>query len=441
MPAQNKILSLSDLTHEIWKTIEENFTQSFWIKAEMNKLNFYRQSGHAYPELVEKEKGKIVAQMRCNLWKDEYQHINAKFLRVLKEPLKDGIKILFHAEVKFDPVHGLALRILDIDPSYTLGDLEMEKQQTIDRLRAENLFDANKQLDFPLLPKRIAIISDRTSKGYSDFIHVINGNEWNYGFSLELFSATLQGDNAVYTVIEQLKEIRRLKNNFDAVVIVRGGGADIGLSCYNNYNLAKEITLFPLPVLTGIGHSTNETVCEMIAYDNAITPTKLAEYLIQYFHNFSNIVTDAEKIITNFSAGLISAGKNKFATTIKSFQSATKHILVKNKNDLDNLLQSVSVQSKFFVQKENEKLIRASKNISANTNLFFQHKNNSLDFIQKNVINLSPEMVLKRGYSITMFNGKSVKNIDEIKPGDILETKIADGIMSSNVFNKSKTNE
>jgi exodeoxyribonuclease VII large subunit len=151
MPAQNKIFSLSDITHGIWKTIAENFTQSFWIKAEMNKLNFYRQSGHAYPELVEKENGKIVAQMRCNLWKEDYQKINAKFLRVLKEPLKDGIKIFFNAEVTYDPVYGLSLRILDIDPSYTLGDLEVEKQQTIDRLHDENCFDANKLLHFPLL--------------------------------------------------------------------------------------------------------------------------------------------------------------------------------------------------------------------------------------------------------------------------------------------------
>jgi exodeoxyribonuclease VII large subunit len=136
---------------------------------------------------------------------------------------------------------------------------------------------------------------------------VISTNEWNYAFSLQLFSATLQGDNAVYTITEQLKEIKRLKNNFDVFVIVRGGSADIGLSCYNNYNLAKEIAIFPIPVLTGIGHSTNETVCEMISYDNAITPTKLAEYLIQHFHNFSNTVNDAEKIFNNFSADLISA--------------------------------------------------------------------------------------------------------------------------------------
>ena len=438
MPAQHKILSLSDLTHEIWKTIAENFTQSFWIKAEMNKLNFYRQSGHAYPELVEKEKGKVVAQMRCNLWKDDYLNINAKFLRVLKEPLKDGIKILFNAEVTYDPVYGLSLRIIDIDPSYTLGDLELEKQQTIDRLRAKNLFDTNRQLPFQLLPKRIAIISDRTSKGYSDFIHVINGNEWDYHFSLQLFSATLQGDNAVNTIIEQLKAIKRIKENFDTVVIVRGGGADIGLSCYNNCKLAEEIALFSLPVLTGIGHSTNETVCEMISYKNAITPTKLAEHLIQYFHNFSNTVHDAQRIIENFAVGLIRAEKNKFATTTKTFQSATKHLLVKNKNDLSILLQSVSVQSKFFVQKENEKLIQSSKTISSNASLFLQNKKSSLDFTEKNVINLSPEMVLKRGFSITLFNGKSVKSIDDIKPGDILETKIADGTISSNIFDKLK---
>jgi len=419
VPAQNKILSLSDLTHEIWKTIAENFTQGYWIKAEMNKLNFYRQSGHAYPELVEKENGKLVAQMRCNLWKEDYIKINNKFLRVLKEPLKDGIKILFLGNVVYDPLYGLSVRIIDIDPSFTLGDLEAEKQQTVERLKEENLYEANKQIVFPLLPKRIAIISDKTSKGYMDFVHVVNGNEWNYSFISTLFSATLQGDNAIHTIIDQLKEIRRLKDYFDAVVIVRGGGADIGLSCYNNYNLAKEIAMFPLPVLTGIGHSTNQTVCEMISYHNAITPTKLAEYLIQHFHNFSISVREAEQSIKNYANGLMSAEKNKFASTIKTFQAATKTILLQNKNDLNHIIQHVVVHSKFFVHKQNS----------------------ILDNIQKSIENLSPENVLKRGYSITLFNGKAVKNINSIRPGDILETRIADGIIFSNVFDKTTNDE
>jgi exodeoxyribonuclease VII large subunit len=441
MTGNTKILTLSDLTQHIRRSITENFKQPIWIKAEMNKVNFYRQSGHAYPELVEKLNGKIIAQMRCNLWSSEYQEINRNFLRTLKEPLKDGIKILLLANVSFDPVYGLSLRILDIDPSYTLGDLEMERQQTIERLRNENIFSTNKQRFFPLLPKRIAVISDLTSKGYADFLHVINGNEWNFKFSLQLFSAVLQGPRAIETIIEQLKFIKKLEEFFDVVVIVRGGGADIGLSSYNNYDLSKEIALFPIPVLTGIGHSTNETVSELVAFSNSITPTKLAEYLLQYYRIFSDTIQGSEEKIKNYAANRIREEKNKFASAIRLFQSSTKSMLAKSKSEINIMLQSVTVHSRFFTRQQKEKLFHISNGLPGKTASFLQNNKSFLEFMQKNVANLSPEMVLKRGYSITLFNGKSVKNIDSIKPGDRLHTRVADGSIFSSVLDKSKSDE
>ena len=264
-----------------------------WIQAELNKLNYYKQSGHCFPELVEKQEGRVLAQMKATIWKDDFIIIDREFQRVLKEPLKDGIKILFLAAISFDPTHGLALRIIDIDPAYTLGDLEKEKQETIERLKKENLFDKNKGLRLALLPQRIAVISVESSKGYADFIKVMEGNGRGYRFFHLLFPSLLQGEKAVDSMIAQLKRISKVKNHFDLVAIVRGGGDDIGLSCYNDYRLASAIAEFPLPVLTGIGHSTNETVCEMISYSNAITPTKLAEWLLQKFHDFREPVEAA----------------------------------------------------------------------------------------------------------------------------------------------------
>lgn len=159
----------------------------------MNKLNFYKQSGHCYPELVEKKDGKIIAQIKSHLWRDDFNRVNNNFQRILKEPLKDGIKILFQAKITFDPVHGLALWIIDIDSSYTLGDLEREKQETIKQLKEEGIFNKNKTLNLPLLPQRIAIISVETSKGYADFLKVIETNSWNYKFFHILFPSLLQG--------------------------------------------------------------------------------------------------------------------------------------------------------------------------------------------------------------------------------------------------------
>src|SRR5690606_36413833 len=192
-----KIFSLLQVANSIRKTLSERYTSSFWVKAEMNKLNLYQYSGHCYPELVEKENGKVIAQMNGILWKTEYLKANKKFLEVLKEPLKDGIKILFLARITFDPAHGLALQILDIDPAFTLGDLEREKQETIDRLKNEGIYDRNKKLPFPILPQRIAIISVETSKGYADFLSVIDGNPWKYKFFHFLLPSLLKGEKAV----------------------------------------------------------------------------------------------------------------------------------------------------------------------------------------------------------------------------------------------------
>src|SRR5690554_65374 len=175
-----KIFTLLDVAQSVEKTLKKRYTSSFWVKAEMNKLNFYNHSGHSYPDLVEKRDGKIIAQMRGLLWKNDFLRINKAFLDTLKEPLKDGIKILFLAKISYTPLYGLTLTISDIDPSYTLGDLEKEKQETIQKLKGQGVFQKNHNLNFPLLPQRIAVISVETSKGYADFLKIIENNPYNY---------------------------------------------------------------------------------------------------------------------------------------------------------------------------------------------------------------------------------------------------------------------
>lgn len=501
------VFSLLEVTKSIQKTIAERYKSSFWVKAEMNKLNFYKQSGHCYPELVEKKDGKVIAQLKSNMWKDDYMKINSTFLKVLKEPLKDGIKILFSASISFDPVYGLTLRIIDIDPSYTLGDLEREKQETIKRLLDEGIFNKNKTLKLPLLPQRIAIISVETSKGYADFLKVIDINSWSYKFFHLLFPSLLQGEKAVDAIINQLKRIRKVRSHFDVVAIIRGGGGDIGLSCYNNYLLAKEIALFPIPVLTGIGHATNETVSEMISFSNAITPTKLAEYLLQKFHNFSVPVQKAEEKIIDKSKRLISDEKNKFQSEVKLFRSVTENILLKNRNEIKGKVQSLFQQSHFRFRNEKEYIFSIKEKMRKGTNIFcniakqdikqfaltikkdvgtnfnavklvinqnaqqvvrgskvllysrkeniiqikekfsdkslllLKTKNIELNNIEKNVNNMSPKNVLKRGYSITLLENKAIKNFDKVIEGDILNTLVYDGSILSIVKTATKSDQ
>jgi exodeoxyribonuclease VII large subunit len=477
------IFSLLEVTQSIQKTLSERYTSSFWVKAEMNKLNFYRQSGHCYPELVEKQDGKVIAQIKSHLWRDDYIRANNNFKTVLKEPLKDGIKILFLATVSFDPVHGLALWILDIDPSYTLGDLEREKQETIRRLNVEGIFSNNKTLELPLLPQRIAIISVETSKGYADFLKVIETNSWNYKFFHLLFPSLLQGDKAVNAICDQLKRIERIKSHFDVVAIIRGGGGDVGLSCYNSYQLAKEIALFPIPVITGIGHATNETVTEMVSFSNAITPTKLAEFLLQKFHNFSVLVRRAEETIIDKSYRLMEEAKNKLQSEVKLFRSVAENILITNRNEVREVLRSLFHQSQFALKNEKESLIafktemrrgtiafcnstrqtirqfaitirkdassqisqfqlillQSKERLSAHASLHVKHTRIELNNIDKNIVNMSPHLVLKRGYSITRCNGKAVKNTHEVTSGDTLITTVFEGNINSVVQSTNKT--
>ncbi|HEV3225109.1 MAG TPA: exodeoxyribonuclease VII large subunit [Puia sp.] len=432
------VFTLLEVTKSIKKTISERYKDAYWIRAELNKLNFYKQSGHCFPELVEKQDGRVVAQMRSTIWSDDYIRINKRFISVLNEPLKDGIKILFLASVNFEPTFGLSLHITDIDPAYTLGDLEKEKQETINKLQKENLFGKNKTLKLPLLPQRIAIISDLTSKGYADFIKIIENNGRGYHFFHMLFPSLLQGEKAIAALIGQLNRIRKVRNHFDAVAIIRGGGDDIGLSCYNNYLLAKEIAGFPIPVFTGIGHATNETVSEMISFHSAITPTKLAEWLIQRFHDFDDPVEHARGVMIDKSLRLIGEEKKRFQSEVKLFRSVTKNLLHQNKNELKLQVQSLFQQSIFRFRNEKQQSIQFHRSLSMGTLHFLKNKNSDLENMRKNIHNMSPENVLKRGYSITLLNGKSVKNAEASKKGDILHTTVFQGSIRSIVESSEK---
>jgi exodeoxyribonuclease VII large subunit len=399
------VFSLSDVLTSIRKTIENRYKSSFWVKAEMNKLNYYSHSGHCYPDLVEKQDGRVIAQMRSVLWRDDYKRINQVFMKTLNEPLKDGIKLLLLAKISFDSAHGLNLQILDIDPDYTLGDLEREKQETIRRLREEGIFDRNKTLKMPLLPQRIAVISVETSKGYMDFLGKINNNQWGYRLVYQLFPSLLQGEGMIPALTAQLERIRGMKDDFDVVAIIRGGGGEVGLASYNKYELAKEIAMFPLPILTGIGHITNETVAEMVAYKNLITPTDLAMYVLQSFHDFSATLKQSEQRIMFHLKRIVDGEMMRFQSLANRFRAAAGSVLQSYLSNLSTLQGRLTDKALWKITSETVWL------------------NNT----EKNVNNMSPREVMRRGYSITMLNGKVVKNPAQAKSGDVLESLVFEG--------------
>jgi exodeoxyribonuclease VII large subunit len=436
-----RIFSLLEVTLSIRKTIAERYKSTFWVKAEMNKLNLYTHSGHCYPDLVEKNGEKVVAQIRANLWKTDYLRINENFLATLKEPLKDGITILFCAAITYDPVYGLSLNIVDIDPVFSLGELEKEKLETIDKLKKEGIFDANKRLRMPLLPQRIAIISVETSKGFSDFLKVIEQNHWGYKFFGFLFPALLQGDRSVGSILHQLNRIKKVKHHFDIVVIIRGGGGDVGLSSYNNYVLAKEVASFPIPVLTGIGHSTNETVVEMIAYRNAITPTELADFLLQEFHNFSVPLHDAEKLIVERAQRILDDEKSEFVNTIRYLRSVTTNRIMHHKNELRAVSNGVVRYPEFQLLREKEKITRLGAQLGKGFSSFATKEKLKVINIEKQIQILDPMNVVRRGFTMTLKNGKTVKSVNDVTTGDKLSIITSNGTINTTVDSIEKSDQ
>ena len=406
------IFSLLEVSRSIQKTISERYKSLYWIKAEMNKLNHYTHSGHCYPELVEKKEGKIVAEMRSVLWKTDYQRINDQFQKLLHEPLRDGITILFQAGVSYDPLYGFSLKIVDIDPTFVLGELEREKRESIQKLKQEGIFQANKNLSFPLLPKRLAIISVETSKGLSDFFKIILRNPWKYKFEYTLFPALLQGDKSIPSIIRQLINIAEKTDEFDAVAIIRGGGGEVGLSSYNNYQLAKAIAIFPIPVITGIGHSTNETVSEMVAYQNAITPSELADFLIQKFHQFAVPVEEAQKRIIN----------------------ASNDLFIQQNRLLSQLTQSISWNSKSVLTAQRNTLSTLTTHLQLFSRQALKERKADINSIQRLLQVADPKQLLKKGFSITRINGHAITTKVSLKIGDEIETTLFDGTIQSTII-------
>jgi exodeoxyribonuclease VII large subunit len=403
------IYALSEITKSIESVIGKNYNHAYYIKAEILKLNHYPHSGHCYPELVEKENGKIKAQLRGVIWSTQFRSINERFITITGEPLKEDISILCLATIEFNAQHGLNLHIQDIEPIYTLGEMARNKREVIEKLKKEQIFLLNKQKKLPLVPKKIAVISVETSKGYSDFMITLQQNSWHYQFQCTLFPSILQGDKALISMPYQLAEIAKLHQEFDCAVIVRGGGGDAGMSCYDDYKLAAAVATFPLPVITGIGHSTNETVTDMVAFANKITPTEVAYFLIQQFHNFALQVEGCRDKLIKKIQELLQEQDFYFSKTYQQLLLTT---------------------GKYNYQKEKE-IQMLGQRIRNATVQFLLKQQNALYQSQTKIELLHPENILKRGYSITMKNGKPVRNADEVVEGEIIITKLFHGEIES----------
>ena len=414
--------------------------------------------------------------MRAFILKSDMRKISQKFRTGTGEDLRDNIKILFHAEVAYSPLHGLSLQIIDIDPTYTLGDLERERQDCIKRLQQEGLYELNKSRHFSLAPKSIAVISSNTSKGFEDFLHTLAKASPDIHFKIELFGAALQGSDAPASIIHQLELIRSRCSEFDAVAIIRGGGGDVGLSCYNDYSLAAAVSRFPIPVFTGVGHKANETVVELVSYGAGITPTAVGEIFVQrclQFLQSINLLSEKLKQITyariKSNQELVNSASlsiSRMALNLlhgEDFNlSESAHRLIRHANHSINFeskqIQSVcqnmhhystsvlSAQRQYLrlrampviqsgiarsIKTESDLLDSIVTQLPIKTKWHHRRITDELEKLETIVRLNNPEALFEKGFSITKRNGKILRNLKDIQQGDEIVTQFINGTATS----------
>ncbi|MCA1763366.1 MAG: exodeoxyribonuclease VII large subunit [Cryomorphaceae bacterium] len=457
--AVKKSFSLSELAQSISAQLEKTYRSSYWIRAEVSKLNHYPQSGHCYPQLVEKKDGKIIADLRGFILKSIYERTRKTFEEVTGKALGDGMQILFRCKVGYHPVYGLSLNILEIEPAYTLGEMARLRTEAIARLKRENLFALNKTQHLALLPRKIAVISVETSKGYRDFAETIANSPFSKAIEIRLYNALLQGDAAVDSIRDALKRIEQTDFEYNAVAIIRGGGGETGLDCYDTYRLARDICTFPAPVLTGIGHATNLTVVEQVAFKNLITPTDLAQFIMGHFADFTVRIAQAERSLKIFRKGWFEL-KIRELNGLRSelIQVAGNRTHIENrklisiagqlKSGISEILEAEKARTRYRIpvtlnQKIYARLSKCGNHMEAlqrSTALASREQLKAskaeLQHFSEKIRILDPANTLKRGFSITEKNGAVITDASQLKSGDQIETTFARGKVKSKIEEK-----
>lgn len=431
-------LSLLELNKTITEVLAKNMEPSYWVVAEIGQMQT-NQKGHCYLELVEKEDNQIKAKTRATIWSYTYRNLSTWFHGITGQSLKAGMKILFNATVQYHEVYGFSLNIRDIDTQYTLGERAIKRQEIIERLKEDGVFDMNKEIRLPEAPQNIAAISSENAAGFGDFMDQIAGNEFGYDVNIELFHSVMQGNEAEHSMVGALHQVFERIDEFDILVIIRGGGATLDLDCFDSYDLVSHIAQFPIPVVTGIGHERDETITDMVAHTKMKTPTAVAEFIISGLRNFEIQLSEHfQKIANKLKETIIDQTQEidqlmfRFQRTVQQKLNIQEIALNKMAKNLDHSLQNALHHHKQKLVGFHTSLLRAP-NIIEKQLIKINH-------IEKEVQVLDPENVLRRGFSITTVNGKNINTLDHIEEGTEITTHTCKKRIISTVLTENKRN-
>jgi exodeoxyribonuclease VII large subunit len=409
-------ISLLDLNRLVRLSLEQNLSGEYWIVAELSEV--HENYGNCYVEFIQNDKdsSKCLAKARGIIWQRVYAYLKPYFETNTKQTFTKGISVRVLVTVTFHEIYGYSLNVLQIDPAFTLGEMALKRQQIIQQLKDDGIFDLNKELELPLLPQRVAVISSSTAAGYGDFCDQLLKNDRHFYFSMELFPAIMQGPMTEQSVLSAMQAVDSRIDEFDVLVIIRGGGSTSDLSCFDNYILAAAVAQFRLPVITGIGHERDDSVLDMVAHTREKTPTAVAAFLV------ARVGESADYLST-----LTDKLHNIVQLRLQEIRSAFQ--------ELCTSLPALVIQK---IGDCRSKLMLLRQQMSSSVQTYLNTEHHRMELMSSKIDAASPEKILAKGYSMTTCNGKTVKNASELKEGMMIETKFYKGSIVSEVKKKEK---
>ena len=424
-------MTLFELNSLVSEVLENAMPRQYWVEAELSDVNERR--GHLFAELIEKDEDSNtpVARASAKCWASTWYSLKRTFERVTGEQLRTGMKVLLKVYVQFHPAYGFSWIITDIDPTFTLGDLAKKRMEIIAQLKAEGIFDMQRQLSLPMFCQHIAVISSATAAGYGDFCNHLHNNPYGFFFKTTLFHAVMQGEQIESSVIDALNRIFDAHEEYDCVVIIRGGGATSDMSGFDTLDLAENVANFPLPIITGIGHDRDECILDMISFHRVKTPTAAADFLLSHLDNTSRTIDNLADRMVRSVARYLETERVRMKGISSKIPILFSMVKANETNRIELLSKRIENALRQKTEQENHRLQMLQHTIEVAVRVAIEKERHRLSLLAQKGLSLDPEIILKRGYSITLSGGKVVTDASKVIKGEILETKLANGTVLS----------
>lgn len=437
----NRTLTLYELNSLVSSVIDIDLPDEYWVEAELSEAREVR--GHCYMELVEKEEfaNTPMARASAKCWASRWAVLRPKFERVTGQRLHAGMKLMLRVRAQFHAAYGFSWIVSDINPEYTMGDLARRRQEIIRQLKAAGVFDLQKDLRLPMFAQRVAVISSPGAAGYGDFCRHLADNASHYIYNVKLFAATMQGEDVERSVIDAFERIYERVNEFDAVVIIRGGGATSDMSGFDTLALAENVANFPLPVITGIGHERDECVLDMVSFVRVKTPTAAAQYLIDNLARTDQLLDTLADRIASRVQHRMEIERVRLASVSERIPMLFSLVKTKEWSRADLLMQRIATAVSRRMVVATTHLDTIQRMIDTTVRRILDTERHRLDFLAHRVEAENPERLLRRGYSITTYKGKAVRNAAELPKGAVVETRVAQGRFKARVTTHETNND